>query len=37
VCQLNLDALSLLGEREVLFAVLRQMEDGREHLWPPRA
>ncbi|HEV8113013.1 MAG TPA: hypothetical protein VGR31_09580 [Planctomycetota bacterium] len=37
VCQLNLDALFVLGEHDVLLAVLREMEERREHLWPPRA
>jgi len=36
VCQLNLDAIFLLEEHEVLRQVLREMEERREHLWPPR-
>lgn len=36
VCQLNLDAILVLGEQEVLHALLREMGDRREHLWPPR-
>lgn len=34
VCQLNFDALFLLGEHEVLRELLREMENRREHLWP---
>ncbi|MBL8860314.1 MAG: hypothetical protein JNL28_17525 [Planctomycetes bacterium] len=34
VCQLNFDALFMLGEQEVLREVLSQMENGRDHLWP---
>jgi hypothetical protein len=37
VCQLNLDAIFLLEEHEVLRQVLREVEERREHLWPPRA
>ena len=37
VCQLNFDAIFMLEEREVLLALLREMEEHREHLWPPRA
>lgn len=37
VCQLNLDAIFLLEQHEVLKAVLREMEERREDLWPPRA
>jgi hypothetical protein len=37
VCQLNLDAIFLLEERDVLLALLREMEERRGHLWPPRA
>ena len=37
VCQLNLDAIALLEEREVLLALLKEMEERRGHLWPPRA
>jgi hypothetical protein len=36
VCQLNLDALFMLGEHQVLQLLLREMEHRREHLWPPR-
>jgi hypothetical protein len=36
VCQLNVDAIFLLGEHEVLLTLLREMEEHREHLWPPR-
>lgn len=35
VCQLNLDALFLLGEHEILQRLLREMEAQRERLWPP--
>jgi len=34
VCQLNFDALFLLGEHAVLQELLGEMEDQREHLWP---
>ena len=34
VCQLNLDAVELAGERELLTEVLRQMLDRRDELWP---
>lgn len=34
VCQLNLDALFLLGEHDVLKALIAEMERKREHLWP---
>ena len=37
VCQLNLDAIFLLEQHEVLRQVLREMEERREDLWPPRA
>jgi hypothetical protein len=36
VCQLNFDAIFLLEEHGVLRQVLREMEESREHLWPPR-
>jgi hypothetical protein len=36
VCQLNFDALFMLGEQEVLRQVLAEMETGRDHLWPRR-
>ena len=36
VCQLNLDAIFLLGEHEVLRSLLAQMEEQRDHLWPRR-
>jgi len=36
VCQLNFDALFLLGEQSVLRDVLAQMETERDHLWPRR-
>ena len=35
VCQLNFDSIFLLEEQEVLRAVLREMEEGRDRLWPP--
>lgn len=34
VCQLNLDSLLLSGDRDTLFAVLREMEEQRDKLWP---
>ena len=34
VCQLNFDALFLLGEHAVLQELLGEMENQREHLWP---
>jgi len=34
VCQLNFDALFLLGEHEVLRELFSEMENKREHLWP---
>ena len=34
VCQLNLDAIFLLGEHDTLRLVLRQMEEQRDRLWP---
>lgn len=34
VCQLNLDALYLLGEEGDLAQVLREVRDERERLWP---
>lgn len=34
VCQLNLDSLLLSGDRDTLAAVLREMEEQREKLWP---
>jgi len=37
VCQLNADAIFLLGEHEVLRTLLREMEEHREDLWPRRA
>ena len=36
VCQLNLDAIFMLEERDILLALLREMEERRGHLWPPR-
>ena len=36
VCQLNFDALFMLGEQEVLRQVLAEMESRRDHLWPRR-
>ena len=36
VCQLNLDAVFLLGEHAVLRDLIHAMEERREHLWPPR-
>ena len=34
VCQLNMDAIFLLGEHKTLHAILRQMEQDRDRLWP---
>ena len=34
VCQLNLDAIFMLGEHSVLRDLVRRMEDEREFLWP---
>lgn len=36
VCQLNFDALFLLGEKDVLREVITEMETRRDHLWPRR-
>jgi hypothetical protein len=36
VCQLNFDALFLLGEQDVLRNVVHEMEYERDHLWPRR-
>jgi hypothetical protein len=37
VCQLNCDALTLLGEQRTLQDLLREMEHERESLWPEEA
>jgi len=34
VCQLNYDALFLLGEQEILQRVMGEVETQRERLWP---
>ena len=34
VCQLNLDAIFLLGEEEILKLVQREMVERRDELWP---
>lgn len=34
ICQLNLDALCLIGEKEVLLRLIAEMERERERLWP---
>lgn len=34
VCQLNFDAIFLLGEHDTLRSLLRQMERERDRLWP---
>lgn len=34
VCQLNFDAIFLLGEHGTLRTVIREMEEQRERLWP---
>lgn len=36
VCQLNVDAILLAGEREVLERILGEAETERDRLWPPR-
>jgi hypothetical protein len=36
VCQLNVDAILLAGEREVLERILHEAEEERDKLWPPR-
>lgn len=36
VCQLNYDAIFLLGEQEILRRVMSQVEEQRERLWPPK-
>ena len=35
VCQLNADAISILGEDHVLEELGRQMREERDRLWPP--
>ena len=35
VCQLNIDAITLLDELPVLRELSRQMREERERLWPP--
>jgi hypothetical protein len=35
VCQLNLDALLLSGDRDALHELMREMEEQRDKLWPP--
>jgi hypothetical protein len=35
VCQLNFDALCLLGERPLLERILDEMQRERDRLWPP--
>lgn len=34
VCQINLDAVHLIGEEEVMRRLLEEMATRREHLWP---
>ncbi len=34
VCQLNVDAIAALDEKDVLDHVLQEMTTRREHLWP---
>lgn len=34
VCQLNVDAIAMLDEKETLLSVLEEMERDRERLWP---
>ena len=35
VCQLNMDAIALLDEYDVLREISRQMREERDLLWPP--
>lgn len=35
VCQLNMDAIAMLGEMEILRELSRQMREERDRLWPP--
>jgi hypothetical protein len=34
VCQINLDAIHLIGEEDVMRRLLEEMGTRREHLWP---
>lgn len=34
VCQLNFDAIFLLGEHALVSELVAQMQEHREHLWP---
>ena len=34
VCQLNIDAISALGENEVHSEVIQRMRERRDDLWP---
>ena len=34
VCQLNFDAIFMLGEHETLSIVIKEMEEKRDYLWP---
>lgn len=36
VCQLNLDAIALIGEDEILRRVLKEMRAKRDRLWPSK-
>ncbi len=35
VCQINVDGIALLGEEAVLMQLFAEMQQRREHLWPP--
>jgi len=35
VCQLNVDAIGLMGESKVMAELWRQMREERDRLWPP--
>lgn len=37
VCQLNMDAIGLLGEHAVMLELQRMMREERDRLWPPDA
>ena len=36
ICQLNFETLYLAGDEEMILAVLRQMRDERDRLWPKK-
>jgi hypothetical protein len=37
VCQINVDAIQLLGEDEVVKRLYAQMAERRDELWPPQS